>query len=593
VNDQMPRTPSRPPAGAPRPKPRPIPALEALPAYKVPRHPAPVDLMLDGNEGLAPPASLLAELAAGGPELLRRYPSPAGLEARLAARLGVSPGRVIVTAGADDAIDRLCRAALGPGRELLLPAPTFEMIARYARVAGGEVVEVPWGNTPYPAALVASRVTARTGLVAVVSPNNPTGRAASVDDLRAVSAAASGVGALVMLDQAYAEFADRGGEPLLAEALVLPNVITLRTLSKAWGLAGLRVGYAVGPEEVIGWLRAAGAPYAVSAPSLAIAERWLGEGQAAMEGFVGRIQAERGQLAGRLAGLSTEVYESEANFVFARFRDALWVRDALAGLGIGVRAFPGKPGLSDGLRITLPGGDASLARLSSALTAACAPEALLLDMDGVIADTSGSYRRAIVETARAFGVVATAAQVAAVKRAGDANNDWIVTARLLRSAGVTPPFEEVKARFEELYQGTPGRPGLCETERLLCERSTLEALASRLPLGIVTGRPAHDARAFLDRFGLGPLFRAVVTMEEAPLKPDPAPVRLCLDRLGVRAAWMVGDTPDDARAARGAGVVPLGVVAPGDEPAATTAALLSAGAARVLPSLGSLLEVLP
>lgn len=569
-------------------RPTPSPRIEAIRAYKVPRHPAPVDLVLDGNEGLAPPLSLFGSLSSAGAELLRRYPSAASLEAQLAARLGVSPDQLIVTAGADDALDRACRALLSPGRELVLPVPTFEMIARYAGIVGAEIVEVPWGNTAYPREAVLAQVSEKTAAVVVVSPNNPTGRSASVEDIAALSAAAPG--AVILLDLAYAEFGD---DALCRAALALPNVVVFRTLSKAWGLAGLRVGYAAGPAEIVGWLRAAGAPYAVSAPSLLLASAWLLEGQEDMARFVEVIRAERASLSALLTELGAEVYESDANFVFARFQDALWVRDALAGVGIGVRAFPGKPGLSDALRISLPGDEAAFARLTEALRAALRPEVMLFDMDGVLADASGSYRRAIVETARSFGVDATAEQIAAIKRAGDANNDWIVTARVLAAAGVNPPFEDVKARFEALYQGEGTTPGLCETERLLCEVAWLEALAKRMPLGIVTGRPRKDASAFLERFGIAHLFSARVCMEDAPLKPNPAPVHLCLEQLGARRAWMFGDTPDDIRASRAAGVIPVGLVAPGDDPQRTCESLLSSGAARVFAALSEIDKVLP
>jgi phosphoglycolate phosphatase-like HAD superfamily hydrolase len=113
-----------------------------------------------------------------------------------------------------------------------------------------------------------------------------------------------------------------------------------------------------------------------------------------------------------------------------------------------------------------------------------------------------------------------------------------------------------------------------------------------LPLAVVTGRPRDEARWFLEREGLAGCFRAVVCMEDAPRKPDPAPVRLALARLGVRAAWMVGNTPDDIRAAAGASVIPFGVVAPGDDLAATSAALTEAGAVRVLNQVIDLEELL-
>jgi len=121
----------------------------------------------------------------------------------------------------------------------------------------------------------------------------------------------------------------------------------------------------------------------------------------------------------------------------------------------------------------------------------------------------------------------------------------------------------------------------------------LRALAERLPLAVVTGRPRADAEAFLDRAGIAGAVSALVTMEDAPSKPDPAPVRLAMERLGVSRAWMVGDTPDDVRAARAAGVLPLGVIPSGEDAAAWRRVLLAAGAGRVLDGLDELLEVLP
>lgn len=553
------------------------PRLASWTAYKVPRHPAPIDLFLDGNEGLSPPPELLRWLAEAPVDVVRRYPSAQHLEARLAALHGVDPARVMVAAGGDDAIDRLCRAVLCEGRTLVLPTPTFEMIARYARLAGAEVLEVPWGDGPYPAAQVARLVDPRTGLVALVSPNNPTGQVASVEDLHTVAA----TGALVLVDLAYVEFGD---DALFRAALALPNAVVIRTLSKAWGLAGLRVGYAVGPAALLDGMRAAGAPYAVSGPSLHLAHRWLDAGQGAMAGFVAEVKRQRGELVDELKGLGVAAAPSEANFVFGRTPRALWVRDAMAGLGVGVRAFPQKPGLEDALRVTVPGVPQQHERLRRGLRAALRPEALLFDLDGVLADVSGSYRRCILDTARSFGVEASGEEISAIKRAGDANNDWVVTHRLLARHGVDAPFDEVKARFEALYHGESGRPGLHEVERFVGDPAILARLAARMPLAVVTGRPRRDAERFLERFALGDLFRAVVVMEDAPLKPDPAPVRLALERLGVEAAWMIGDTPDDARAARGAGVVPLGVVAPGERAEDAAPTLLAAGAARVLRS---------
>lgn len=231
-------------------------------------------------------------------------------------------------------------------------------------------------------------------------------------------------------------------------------------------------------------------------------------------------------------------------------------------------------------------------RLGLLLRSIVVPEALLFDMDGVLADVSGSYRAAILATASSFGVELELGEIAAAKAQGNANNDWALTQRLLAAHGVTASLADVTRRFEEWYQGTPDRPGLRSTETLLLAPERIAALAQRMPLAVVTGRPRKDAERFLEEHGVRAHFAALVAMEDAPLKPDPAPVRLALQKLGVTRAWLVGDTPDDLRAARSAGVLPIGIFPPGERDSAYGEALVESGAATVLTELGLLEELL-
>ncbi|PYO89759.1 MAG: hypothetical protein DMD66_04715 [Gemmatimonadetes bacterium] len=545
-------------------------------------------LRLDRNEGLLPSPAVLAELAQADPEVLRRYPDVAELTGRLAAHWSVAPERVIVTAGADEAIDRACRAFLTPGRTLLLPDPSFEMLDRYAALAGGELVRVPWPSDAFPTGAFSERIDARTAVVAIVSPNNPTGGVATLADVRRLAAAAPG--ALVLLDHAYVEYANYD---LTAAVLDIPNVLVLRTLSKAWGLAGCRVGYAVGNADVVAVLRAAGGPYPVAAPSLALAMRQLERGAGPLAAHVARVREERAALTRQLASLGLSPRASQANFVFVECgRRARFCAAGLAALRVLVREFPDRPGIVTALRITLPGEPTAFERLTSALDTVLAPEALVFDLDGVLADVRESQRAAMIATAETYGVNVTMEDIEDALRAGDAANDWIVTQRLIAARGVQAELASVTTRFQALYLGAAGSPGLRERERLIVPRALLERLAKRLPLAVVTGRPREEARWFLEREGVADLFRAVVCMEDAARKPDPAPVRLALTRLRARRAWMVGNAPDDIRAAAGADVLPLGVVAPGDDLAATAAALADAGAARVLDQLADLEELL-
>lgn len=578
---------------------RPSPALQGLRPYSPDAVPQPIDLRLDANEGIHPPVSIYDAAAGNGPEGVRLYPSVRALEARLARMIGCDPGRLLVTAGADDGLDRACRAVLGPGTDLVVATPTFEMIPRSARLAGASVIEVPWWEGEFPAAAVQDAVTPSTKAIAIVTPNNPTGLVARPADV--ISLATRNPGKLVMLDAAYEEFADQQISRL---ALELPNVVAFRTMSKAWGLAGLRVGYCFGDRRVIGWLRAVGGPYAVSGPSAAMAIDRLESDQEPTRVYIDSVRRERALLADHLRRLGVSAGASQGNFVLARFdqartgeRDDRWTRDALAGLGILVRRFSSRPELAGSLRITCPGEPEAFERLVNALSAALAPEAILFDLDGVLADVSRSYRQAIVHTCAQYGVKVSAEAITAAKAAGDANNDWILTHRLLASAGVHASLDEVTARFEAIYQGSDERPGLRATETLLCETSLLKRLALRFPLAIVTGRPRADAMRFLAEKGILPLFRTLVCMEDAERKPSPAPALKALGRLGVRSAWMIGDTVDDVRCARGAGVIPIGIVQPGEagDPhtrATAASTLLAAGAARVLDRLEDLENLL-
>jgi len=558
---------------------RPLPHV--TPAAPYPRPPAsPGVLRLDRNEGPLLPADLLRGLSRAGPELLRCYPGGAALEGVIARQWGIAPERVLVTAGGDDAIDRAIRAFVGPERTLLLPVPTFEMFERNAALSRSTVVAVPWRGDRFPIADVLSSLDRRTGMVAVVSPNNPTGGVATFAELEQIATAAGD--ALVFFDHAYAEYAD---EDLTSRALRLPNVVVLRTFSKARGLAGCRVGYVLGEADTIGALRAAGAPFAVSAPSLALAADSLASGEPVAH--VTRVRREREEIASVLARHGVRPWGSQGNFVSADFGGgAPFTRRALEALGVVVRDFPDRPGLTSVLRITMPGDESACRRLVTALETALTPEALLLDLDGVLADVEESYRACVLATCVSFGVAVTREELLLAMLEGNANDDWVVTQRLLKARGVEAPLDEIIACYQGHYLGTEATPGLRERERLIVPADVVRGLRRPgLQLGIVTGRPRAEAEWFLERTGVASLVDTVIAMEDGPVKPDPAPVRLAVARLGVERAWMVGDTPDDVRAAAAAGVVPIGIVAPGEDPERVANALTTAGAAVILGTL--------
>lgn len=346
--------------------PRPAPRLAGVTPYAPSRPDPGVDLRLDGNEGEAPAADVLAALAVLPPERVRRYPDARSLERLWAGILSVPPDELLVTAGADEALDRVMRAFVPNGGEVILPVPTFEMLPRYARLAGGALIEVEWPGGKLPTEVVCSRVSAATAVIAVVSPNNPTGAVATAADLTRLAREAPH--AILLVDLAYGEFAS---VDLFPTAAALPNAVATRTLSKAWGLAGVRIGCAVAVPEIISALRAAAGPYTVAGPSIALAEAALvADGR--MRAFVAGVRRRRTALDRRLLALGAEPLPSEANFVLARFANSGAIAGGLAGRGIAVRSFSSDPRLASWLRFTVPICDADLERLFAALAAVAA-----------------------------------------------------------------------------------------------------------------------------------------------------------------------------------------------------------------------------
>jgi HAD superfamily hydrolase (TIGR01548 family) len=192
---------------------------------------------------------------------------------------------------------------------------------------------------------------------------------------------------------------------------------------------------------------------------------------------------------------------------------------------------------------------------------------LLLDMDGVLAEVSQSYRAAIIATCREHGATSiTLDTVSEWKARGGCNNDWKLSLDLIKSdpnGDQTVTLEQVTETFERFYQGTEQVKGLCELETLIPTGETMEELRKRCQhMAIVTGRPRQDCEKFLKLNGLDHMFEVSVCMEDGPPKPDPFPVRRACELMGVAPGddvIMVGDTPDDIRSAlaikcRGVGV---------------------------------------
>jgi histidinol-phosphate aminotransferase len=302
-------------------------------------------LKLNTNEAPLGPSSAVAPAVAAAAALLHRYPDPFGepLRSALARHHGVGPEAVFVANGADQVIDCLFRAYCEPGDRAVWPVPTYSLFPVLARLFAVEPVELPLdADLGLPATLG----TAEGRLRFVVNPNAPTGVWTAPDALEELLAPAAGV---VAIDEAYCDFAPASCIPLLGRH---PRWVVVRTFSKSYALAGLRVGYAIGHPELIADLNAVKDSYPVDRCAIAGAAAALAD-QDHHRCLVEGVRSERERLSRRLTAAGWRLTRSEANFVFARppGGDAAGVLRRLREQRILVRHFQGEH--ADRLRITV------------------------------------------------------------------------------------------------------------------------------------------------------------------------------------------------------------------------------------------------
>lgn len=291
---------------------------------------------------------------------LNRYPEPHpdALAAQLAALYGVAPANALACRGSDEAIDLLVRAFCAAGRDAVLVCPpTFGMYAVAARIQGAAVIAVPLvrerGYALDLPAIEAHLAAGDAKLVFLCSPNNPTGNLMAAEDMRRVVAAARGR-ALVVIDEAYLEFA---AEDSLARLIAAePHIVVLRTLSKAYGLAGARIGTLLADGRIVQLLRKVIPPYAIAQPCIEAAQAALAQAsQLVTRERIAAIVAERERLRAALAPLPCveRVWPSAANFLLVEFDDAARALARVQRAQLLVRDFSDRPGLGRALRITV------------------------------------------------------------------------------------------------------------------------------------------------------------------------------------------------------------------------------------------------
>ncbi|MGX5175491.1 aminotransferase class I/II-fold pyridoxal phosphate-dependent enzyme [Aliikangiella sp. IMCC44653] len=538
-------------------------------------------LKLDFNERSDYPSQLALDTANASE--LWAYPERAELEAILAEINQLKASQVLATNGGDEAIMLLMRIIKETAR-LILPLPAFSQYTwglESWNLKATQVAAKADLNIDVEANIEANNC--QQGAVTIItSPNNPTGEQLSQRDIERIIKASKQNGGWVFLDEAYIEFSEAGSD---AKRLLnqFDNLVILRTLSKAYGLAGIRLGYLLGEKSLISLFKQRCMPFNIPQPSLQIANAALtAENRKEVIAYCRAIRKNREALCEWLRQHKIKFVESQANFVLLQLPplQAAAVKSFLNKNQVLVRSFS-EESLSHCLRITLP---YQIDRLIELLKQALTPGLICFDMDGVLIDTSNSYDTCVLETVATFTDKAvTRDEVFELRNSGGFNNDWVLAQALLASKGVSIDLAQVTETFQKLYLGENNN-GLAANETALINSTLVTSLLCKqqTQFAVVTGRPRTEAAIGQALVGLSEL--PCISLDDVDLpKPSPEGINKLQCQYS-NLSWMCGDNPDDMQAANASNSLAIGIGVENAE------ALYQAGADIVLENINQLEE---
>ena len=314
--------------------------------YAPDRSPCAIDLSDNTNLFGVPPTALTV-LRAAAESSITRYPTlyASGLKAALARYANVEEREIVTGCGSDDVLDSAIRAFAEPGESIAMPEPSFAMIPIFARMNGLRPLTVPL--LPNHDVDAESLLATEARIIYVCSPNNPTGTAASERAIRRLLAEAPG---LIIVDEAYAEFAGAGW---IAESVRHPRLLVVRTMSKAFGLAGLRVGYATGAASLVAEVEKSRGPYKVNALAERAATAAVEHDLVWVRERIAEAVENRERFLDALREIGLQPIPSVSNFVLVPVDDAAAIGGAMRASGVAVRPMPGLPVMGDALRISI------------------------------------------------------------------------------------------------------------------------------------------------------------------------------------------------------------------------------------------------
>lgn len=537
-------------------------------AYDAPPEGRLKSIRFDFNESTSPVPGCFPE--GMPPELVSMYPEYGELLEKLATRFNLQSENVTLTNGSDEAISLIANTFIEHGQDsALISTPCFFMIKQCLRLAGAKLQEVFVDrNLQFDLDGIEAALKCSPKLAMFATPDNPTGSVIPTEVIEQWCRNYPDV--LIVIDEAYGEYAGTTVIPLVSK---YENLLVLKTFSKAWGMAGFRLGMVVGNARLIEFIKRIKLPYSVNAAAVLTALKLLQR----EPDVVARV-AETVKLRSRLASFLTErgylVRETNANwclvgagFLAQEFADFtasknLLVRNrstsVFSRFSSSASACDQEPFEPMWGQIRVSAGNAEeVAQFEKIVDEFRKSYALIFDLDGTLVDTSKSFDRTVEYVVEKFsGTKLDLADLAALRREGGFNDDWVASQELLKRRGFQVDLKEIAREGERYYLSIA-----TDSEELLLPISLLERLRKRHPLYIVTGRTrAEYAPVWGER--LDPLFERVYCVDDVPgcrAKPNPDYLLQVLKDSGITRGAYVGNAVDDMQAACAAGLTAIGV----------------------------------
>lgn len=526
--------------------------------------PYPVDLFdeegflkLDSNENdFGPSPKVVDAIKNISSDDIKYYPYYGKLIQKLADFHGVDIENIILTAGADEAISSIFSTFLEVGQTVLTVEPSFVMPRIYAKVNGLNFREVSYKKKwEFPQEEFLKNIDG-SSLIHLTTPNSPTGEIIEKKVIEKIIKKAKGKA--ILIDETYANFCEISNLDL---AKGNDNIFIVRSFSKDFALAGLRLGYVISSEENISNLRKYLSPYNVSNLSVKAGLAAIDD----IEYFKGvkkEIEKSKELLAKGLQKLDNTIYiyPSKTNFLCVDFGDkAEFVYKKLLDNKIKVKYFKNIPLLENTMRITVP----TLENTKKILSVLEKKTAIVFDMDGVLIDASKSYRVAVQKTFEYFAKKQTSAQeISEAKKLGGLNNDWDLTQYLLKKEGLNIPYDDIVQIFQSHYEK------LAQIEEPLVSAEFLEELSKDYTLAVFTGRLREEAYYTLDKHNFTKYFYPIITLQDVGMKrqkPDSLGLEIVKQKIILDEIYYLGDTVDDMVCAGSANVKAIGILPPQDK----------------------------